>query len=135
MNPSALDVDTLRRLAIEQPEALSTRLVALIVALGFLVAVLNLVRRGRLQEEYTPIWTVVGPSAVQSTRGSPGRAPAMAPKGNRVPSTMAKVAARKASERGIDQSSARERFTIALYGEAAALGSATIRLFGRLGAD
>ena len=59
MNPSALDVDTLRRLAIEQPEATSTRLLALVVALGFLFAVLNLVRRGRLQEEYTPIWTVV----------------------------------------------------------------------------
>jgi hypothetical protein len=64
VNPSALDVDTLRRLAIEQPEALSTRLVALIVALGFLVAVLNLVRRGRLQEEYTPIWTVVAVAIV-----------------------------------------------------------------------
>ena len=59
MNPSALDVENLRRLAIEQPEAASTRLVALVVALGFLLAVLNLVRRGRLREEYTPIWTVV----------------------------------------------------------------------------
>jgi hypothetical protein len=26
----------------------------------FLVAVLDLVRRGKLREEYTPIWTVVG---------------------------------------------------------------------------
>ena len=59
MNPNALDVDNLRRLAIEQPEATSTRVLALIVALAFLAAVLNLVRRGRLREEYTPIWTVV----------------------------------------------------------------------------
>ncbi|HZR82432.1 MAG TPA: DUF2304 domain-containing protein [Candidatus Binatia bacterium] len=59
MNPNVLDVDTLRRLAIDQPEAASTRIVALLVALAFLAAVLNLVRRGRLQEEYTPIWTVV----------------------------------------------------------------------------
>jgi hypothetical protein len=64
VSPNVLDVDTLRRLAIEQPEAASTRIVALVVALGFLLAVLNLVRRGRLQEEYTPIWTVVAVAIV-----------------------------------------------------------------------
>lgn len=59
MNPSTLDLDTLRRLAIEQPAAGVTRVLALVVSLGFLVAVLDLVRRGRLKEEYTPIWVVV----------------------------------------------------------------------------
>lgn len=59
MNPSGLDMDALRRLAIEQPEAGTTRVVSLLVALGFLGAVLNLVRRGRLKEEYTPLWTIV----------------------------------------------------------------------------
>lgn len=59
MNPNALDFETLRRLSLEQPEAGVTRLLALLVSACFLVAVLNLVRRGRLREEYTPIWTVV----------------------------------------------------------------------------
>jgi hypothetical protein len=59
MNPAELDLDTLRRLAIEQPTAGVTRLLALAIGATFLVAVLNLVRRGRLKEEYTPIWVVV----------------------------------------------------------------------------
>jgi hypothetical protein len=59
MNPSPLDPDTLRRLAIEQPAAGVTRVLALAVSATFLLAVLNLVRRGRLKEEYTPIWVVV----------------------------------------------------------------------------
>src|SRR5206468_9302501 len=37
----------------------TTRAVALAVSIAFLMAVLNLVRRGRLREEYTPIWMVV----------------------------------------------------------------------------
>jgi hypothetical protein len=44
---------------MEVPESGSTRIVALLVSLGFLLAVLYLVRSGRLREEYTPIWTVV----------------------------------------------------------------------------
>ena len=64
MSPSGLDVDTLRKLAIEQPEAGATRALALLVALSFLAAVLNLVRRGRLREEYTPIWTLVAVAIV-----------------------------------------------------------------------
>jgi len=56
---STLDIETLRRLLNEQPEAINTRIVALLVSTVFLLAVLNLVRRGRLREEYTPIWTVV----------------------------------------------------------------------------
>ena len=59
MNPGNIDVDVLRRLAIEQPEATSTRLLALALCTAFLIAVLVLVRRGKLREEYTPIWTVV----------------------------------------------------------------------------
>ncbi|HEY8515170.1 MAG TPA: DUF2304 domain-containing protein [Candidatus Binatia bacterium] len=59
MNQTTIDVDALRRLAIEQPEATSTRILALLLCTAFLVAVLVLVRRGRLREEYTPIWTVV----------------------------------------------------------------------------
>jgi hypothetical protein len=59
MNPSTIDVDALRRLAIEQPESMSTRILALALCTAFLVAVLVLVRRGRLREEYTPIWTIV----------------------------------------------------------------------------
>lgn len=54
-----IDPETLRRLMIEQPEAGSTRLLALVVSAAFLIVVLNLVRQGRLKEEYTPIWIVV----------------------------------------------------------------------------
>lgn len=59
MNTGTIDVDLLRRLAIEQPEATSTRILALALCSAFLAAVLILVRRGKLREEYTPIWTVV----------------------------------------------------------------------------
>ena len=59
MNPPTLDLDQLRRLAIEQPAAGVTRVLALVVSLTFLLAVLDLVRRGRLKEEYTPIWVIV----------------------------------------------------------------------------
>ena len=59
MDPRSIDPEVLRRLAIEEPESGVTRVLALLVSVAFLVAVLNLVRRGRLKEEYTPIWTVV----------------------------------------------------------------------------
>ena len=59
MDPRNFDPEILRRLAIESPESGVTRVLALLVSVAFLVAVLNLVRRGRLKEEYTPIWTVV----------------------------------------------------------------------------
>ena len=58
MNPS-MDVETLRQLVIERPEPGITRVLALVVSAAFLVAVLNLVRRGRLREEYTPIWVAL----------------------------------------------------------------------------
>jgi hypothetical protein len=60
MTPAPIDPQTLKRLLFEQPDAPATRIVALLVSTIFLVAVLDLVRRGRLREEYTPIWTVVG---------------------------------------------------------------------------
>jgi hypothetical protein len=59
MNPESRDVEALRRLIMDQPEGGVTRTIALVVSAAFLLAVLNLVRRGRLREEYTPIWTVV----------------------------------------------------------------------------
>lgn len=59
MNIEQIDVEALRRLMMDQPEPWTTRAIALVVSLAFLAAVLNLVRRGRLREEYTPIWTVV----------------------------------------------------------------------------
>ena len=59
MNPSAVELETMRRLMIDQPEGGVTRGLALLVSAAFLLAVLNLVRRGRLREEYTPIWTFV----------------------------------------------------------------------------
>ncbi len=58
MTPT-MDIETLRRLIMDVPEAGSTRVVALLVSVVFLLAVLYLVRSGRLREEYTPIWTVV----------------------------------------------------------------------------
>ncbi len=61
MNPTnqTIDVETLQRMLLETPESTSTRVIALLVSTAFLLAVLNLVRRGRLREEYTPIWIVV----------------------------------------------------------------------------
>jgi hypothetical protein len=56
---NALDLATLKHLLADQPVAHSTRIVALLVSGAFLAGVLHLVRRGRLREEYTPIWTVV----------------------------------------------------------------------------
>ena len=59
MNAETIDVAALRRVLMDQPEPWTTRAVALAVSIAFLAAVLNLVRRGRLREEYTPIWTIV----------------------------------------------------------------------------
>jgi hypothetical protein len=59
MHPNPVDVEAMRRLMIDQPEGGVTRGLALLVSAAFLLAVLNLVRRGRLREEYTPIWTFV----------------------------------------------------------------------------
>ncbi|HZP40563.1 MAG TPA: DUF2304 domain-containing protein [Candidatus Binatia bacterium] len=59
MTPPLDDLERLRQLAIEQPEPGVTRVIAIVVSAVFCLAVLNLVRRGRLREEYTPIWLVV----------------------------------------------------------------------------
>src|SRR5207253_1974700 len=52
MNAETIDVAALRRVLMDQPEPWTTRAVALAVSIAFLAAVLNLVRRGRLREEY-----------------------------------------------------------------------------------
>jgi NO-binding membrane sensor protein with MHYT domain len=59
MTADQLDIERLRQLALEQPESGVTRGLALVISLCFLFAVLDLVRRGRLREEYTPIWVAV----------------------------------------------------------------------------
>jgi len=53
-------MDVLRQLMLQQREAGVTRVLALVISVAFLLAILNLVRRGRLREEYTPIWMIVG---------------------------------------------------------------------------
>lgn len=58
MPQPAIDAEALRRLMMDIPEPGSTRVVALLVSATFLLLVLNLVRRGKLSEEYTPIWVV-----------------------------------------------------------------------------
>src|SRR5262249_25060957 len=50
--------ETLRQIALSQPEAFSTRMIAIVVSIVFLVAVLDLVRRGRLNESLTPLWVL-----------------------------------------------------------------------------
>jgi hypothetical protein len=60
MDLRTTDAEALRRLLLEQPDPTPTRILALLVGVSFLLAILNLVRQGRLREEYTPIWTVVG---------------------------------------------------------------------------
>src|SRR5262245_49271484 len=59
MDSTRIDAETLRRLMMDIPEPGATKVIALLVSAGFLVVVLNLVRRGKLKEEYTPIWIVV----------------------------------------------------------------------------
>jgi uncharacterized protein DUF2304 len=60
MDPRTIDAEALKRMLLEQPDPTPTRVLGLVVGVGFLLAILNLVRKGRLREEYTPIWTVVG---------------------------------------------------------------------------
>lgn len=60
MDPKMVDAEVLRQVLSQQAEPASTRVIALVVSVGFLLAILHLVRQGRLREEYTPIWTVVG---------------------------------------------------------------------------
>ena len=59
MNPSPLTADTMRNLALSQPDAWMTRVIAITVCLALLGTVLFLVQRGRLREDYSPIWILV----------------------------------------------------------------------------
>ena len=59
MNSSPLTADTMRDLALSQPETWTTRIISIAVCLALLGTVLFLVHRGRLREEYSPIWILV----------------------------------------------------------------------------
>jgi hypothetical protein len=67
METTQLDLETLRHLAITQPEPMSVRILSLTLCTAFLLAVLVLVRRGKLREEYTPIWTLVAVATMIAT--------------------------------------------------------------------
>lgn len=49
----------LRELFLSAPEAVSTRVLAVLLSLALVAVVLTLVRRRTLREEYTPIWLAV----------------------------------------------------------------------------
>ena len=49
----------MRDLALSQPETWTTRIISIAVCLALLGTVLFLVQRGRLREEYSPIWILV----------------------------------------------------------------------------
>jgi hypothetical protein len=55
MNPDPR-LEELRQLFLEAPESTSTRVIAIVLSLLLVGAVLWLVRRRTLREEYTPIW-------------------------------------------------------------------------------
>ena len=59
MTPSTLTADTMRELALSQPNDWTTRIISITVCLALLGTVLWLVHRGRLREEYSPIWILV----------------------------------------------------------------------------
>ena len=54
----------LRELFLDNPDLEHTRWLALSISLALVAAVLWLVRRRRLREEYTPIWLLVSASLV-----------------------------------------------------------------------
>jgi len=54
----------LRELFLDNPDLEATRWLALSISLVLIAAVLWLVRRRRLREEYTPIWLLVSASLV-----------------------------------------------------------------------
>ena len=56
---SSIDLERMRQISLEQPEGGVTRLLAVVISAAFLLAIFHLVRRGRLKEEYTPIWVTV----------------------------------------------------------------------------
>ena len=58
MNPPA-DTARLREMLLNAPESTTTATLAIVLSVALLVVVLVLVRRGRLREEFTPIWMAV----------------------------------------------------------------------------
>lgn len=54
----ALDPAALRALALSQPADSWTTLLGVMICMALLASVLYLVHRGKLREEYTPIWVV-----------------------------------------------------------------------------
>jgi hypothetical protein len=54
----------LRELFLDNPDLEATRWLALSISLALVAAVLYLVRRRRLREEYTPIWIAVSAALV-----------------------------------------------------------------------
>jgi hypothetical protein len=52
-------LEELRQLFMEAPESTATRVLAIVLSLLLVAAVLWLVRRRTLREEYTPIWMAV----------------------------------------------------------------------------
>lgn len=54
----------LREMFLDNPDLEATRWLALSISLALVVAVLFLVRRRRLREEYTPIWLAVSAALV-----------------------------------------------------------------------
>lgn len=59
MQQPSLDAEALRQFLMSQPEASATRVLAVVISVVIFFAVLRLVRRGRLREEYSPIWLAV----------------------------------------------------------------------------
>ena len=53
------ELTRLRELFLTAPESGATRFVAILFSLSLVVAILWLVRRRKLREEYTPIWILV----------------------------------------------------------------------------
>jgi len=51
-----IDLTQLRQLFLTAPESEATRIVAFVASMALLIVVLWLLRRGKLREEYTPIW-------------------------------------------------------------------------------
>ena len=54
-----MDLIRLRQLFLEAPESETTRYLAIGVSVALAILVLWLLRRGKLREEYTPIWLAV----------------------------------------------------------------------------
>ena len=57
-----VDFTALRNLALSQPEDAGARLLGVAICAALLISVLYLVHRGKLREEYTPIWVVASVS-------------------------------------------------------------------------